>query len=205
MKYLIIIISLFSVNIVNAQMKFAVGAGYNNSNVLDKHSSFELGAIPGRYFHITPSLSMSNKTMINLELMYKDQGYKLSSNSSQYYSKSKILELMPQIQYEIHNNIHFYSGIGAGILMNEKFRLDNKKWKKANSTNSPLIISFDISLGAKLYYKNLYFNLSYNLARNSDSSITLRDQNGNPIGNINLHDFRTINLGIAYQFYSINI
>jgi len=196
---LIILFWLTSSNFANSQLALHVGGGLN-------YSKLEVPIIESNYssdyfLNIRPEFSFSEKLKLSVDLQYSRKGFLAQNTMSGGFfpqaSEFTILDFIPQLEYRFIYQLGIYTGIGAGVNVYEKTKI-NEVWQKATNR---FVDKVDLGLivGARWNILGKFFvHGHFASSLNNLSSIEYTNQNGDPIVQTKTA-FRNFQLGVSYR------
>jgi hypothetical protein len=107
------------------------------------------------------------------------------------------VDIIPEVEYSVLQNLIFGLGVNYGILLNEQFRDASHGWTELNIKS---IKSSDFGLVGKVKagYKNMYCFLRYNLGLSNITDLIYTDEEGYILHNTSLIN-KNWQLGVGYN------
>jgi len=199
MKFISLILFLFSFQSVCAQFSFGADAGLTLSTAkyigLEAMESYQ----SGYYVNLSPRFELGENTRIISDLSYSQKGFQLEGAFNVIPTQFKIsyLNLSPKIEYRLMESLGIGAGVYVGWRINQIQKLAGIAWERSKISAK----SFDLGISSSLrYYLDRFnFNVAYEYGLTDVSNFLYTDQNGQPIGNSEVFN-RSFKFGIGYLF-----
>ena len=187
---------------LQAQFKFSIGGGANFSNLIVKNlDSFKPRANTNYFLSVKPEFSLTENLSVAVDIQFSQKGFGLGDDSLQAHGGYKLqyLDLIPQVQYKIINQLGIYGGLGIGIRGSEKYKI-NGAWEEA-VTKISSGTDFTYVFGIRVFPTDkLFIHAHYAGSMSSFYDVIFTDIQGNEIENVNTR-LRNFQLGIGYQLF----
>ena len=161
-KLLILIFSIATVFITNAQVQFGIKGGYNHSNFI--YSGSGLGDVGSRtYFNagIFASIPLCKHFSWQPELIYSGQGVGFTDSIPESIFNN-YLNVPVLIEYQHPTGLFVESGPQIGFLLSSQVQTASMSFNSKSSTEST-DFSWVFGLGYKIPVVNLGIDCRYNL------------------------------------------
>lgn len=188
--------SAFHFNTLFAQIEVSIGGGLNVSSArIFKTNIFVPEYRNGYYLSLTPQLSLNKNFKLTAEGQFSQEGFQVERHSRLKYSYL-YFRLIPQIEFTLLNVVGFYSGISAGIKVEESLKVGNSD--NSRETDEFKDYDFSIPMGMRIYIGRFRINLSYNLGVSNIKTISLRYSTGHLIKEAKLTNSH-FQIGMGYN------
>jgi len=186
-----------------SQLRIHVGSGINVSKLNSSDASFEFfksKSAVNYFISVRPELGLSEKWAVSTDLQFSQKGYLATSQIADVAGyRFQFLDLIPQIEYKMIPQAAIYGGVGIGIRLNEKNKI-NDIWKEsygklANNVDPTYVI------GARFIpMHRLSVQVQFASTLGDFIDLEFTDAFGNPAPNIS-NSLSNIQIGITYQVF----
>lgn len=188
---------------ISAQFNLSVTGGINNSNYAYKNvENLSSENKTGYFLGVAPGYRFSEKFQLVVDFQYSIKGYNTGIDDPQLVSAFQFayLDIIPEIEYRVFNNLAIGIGVNYGVKLNEQFRVQDNDWNDV-SNRFELLKSVDFGLTGKVKanYKNLFGFIRYSLGLKDITDLVFTDENAQVIGDVELSS-RVLQIGIGYTF-----
>jgi hypothetical protein len=201
MKHLLFFVfTIFSLNTTSfAQINLFGGAGANFSNVkVTGIDEVKFNSKTNYYLSLRPSIDITDKVAVSLDLQYSKKGYKsdkVGNQDANEYS-FQFIDIMPSVEYKIIKPISVFAGMSIGINAKEKYKLndvwDEVKDKVVNKVDVGLLFGARVNLTDRFLINSQFASSIF-----SASDIIVTDNQGNEVDSKFL--IRNFQLGVSYK------
>ena len=197
---------LFALGLAHgASGQFSAGliGGINFSNVdfgnIDVSSLFESKVKTSFFLGVVTKYQLNEKLTVISDIQISQKGYRVENISVSNDSKFRnvYLDILPEISYQVHDNIGIGIGMNIGVELSEGQKLGSANWmstKAVDFFNSP---DFGVFGTIRFSRNELFLLVRYNLGLSNIANFSYTDVNGNLIGDgkqIN----RNFQIGMGY-------
>src|SRR5688572_18058157 len=204
MKKAAIIIGFISAFIFKLEGQFSIGVtgGVNLATARFVDSQLPDPEMTVYYFAgIVPGYAINEKISFLTDIQYSQKGYKHDGQVLASYSQYRFsyIDLLPQLEYRVLDNIGLGAGVNVGFKLAEDFKSENSDWVSNDQFEFIKSMDFGIVASIKYYINNFNLLARINYGLNDISDLSFTDINGQTIENVNMKN-TTIQLGIGYTF-----
>lgn len=204
MKYISFVFLLLFVSSLTAQLGINIGAGANFSSVRSANFPSITTSATNFYLSARPEIKIMKNLRLSLDIQFSRRGFFSDDSNTgiiQTFDGMRFdyLDLIPQVEYELHPVFRLYTGLAVAIQNNESVLID-KVWQKftsklSNTNDLAYVIGFRV-----FPIQNLSIQLQYAGSMTSLFDIVFTDDKGNIIDDGN-YFFRNIQLGVSYKLF----
>lgn len=203
MKKTAILFLMISVSIVqlNAQFSIGVTGGINLSKTrFINFEHFNSESVLYYFAGIVPGYQLSEKVSLFTDVQFSQKGYKDAGlNAVGIQGRFTYLDVLPQIEYRLLQNISVGAGFNIGFKIGEDFKAEHEPWY--TNENIEITKSTDFGFVASLKYHidkfHLLGRINYGLANISE--LTFTDVNGQTLDDTKMKN-TNIQVGMGYTF-----
>ncbi len=183
-----------------AQVNLNFSAGINDANL--KYKNLENAAYTngsGYFIGIAPSYKFCEKVSFLVDFQYSNQNYYTGDINSITASgfKTSFINIMPEMEYQVHKKIALGVGVNYGLKLNEQTRIANGDWSKTRGFEQTKSTDFGLTGKLKVSHKKLFAFLRYNVGLKNITNLTFTNNNGQVIEDVQQLN-RNLQVGIGY-------
>ena len=194
-----IFLCFFLFSTLQGQTNLNFSAGVNLASC--QYKQVEINKIKARldyFIGIAPTYQINDKIQILCNVQYSRKGFKGFDATLPYTNEAKYsyIDVIPEVDYEVFNNLKMGMGINTSFKVSEAIRHNNSEWVNSNSLKT--IKSFDFGLTGKIQYSynNIFVFARYYHGFSNILNTSFTNVNGELLGVKQFN--RNFQFGVGY-------
>lgn len=191
---------LYSHLAAQAQLSIHAGGGVNFSNINFKNIIVpKVNGASNYFLSVRPQLGVTESIHVGLDFQFSRKGYFYEDTTNFEGSgyRFQYLDLIPQAQLRVVKPVWIFGGLGIGIRLSEKYKLDDV-WQEAKTkVSNPA--EFTYVGGIRIFpFRKVSFHVQFAGTLGSFLNIEWTDNQGQIIPKVS-STLNNIQLGFAYK------